>query len=105
MEENEMTESQMKFRDTTIRNFFDKEDRLKSIPGQKKKKLVLLEHLIRKLDAGNQYTEEEINAFVKQYHDDFCTIRREFVIHGFMDREDNIYSVNAREEWTRWEML
>ena len=102
MEENEMTESQMKFRDTTIRNFFDKEDRLKSIPGQKKKKLVLLEHLIRKLDAGNQYTEEEINAFVKQYHDDFCTIRREFVIHGFMDREDNIYSVNAREEWTRW---
>ncbi|MGH0792626.1 DUF2087 domain-containing protein [Bacillus mycoides] len=100
-----MTESQMKFRDTTIRNFFDKEDRLKSIPGQKKKKLVLLEHLVRKLDAGNQYTEEEINAFVKQYHDDFCTIRREFVIHGFMDREDNIYSVNAREEWTRWEML
>ncbi len=33
-----MTESEMKFRDTTIRNFFDKEDRLKSIPGQKKKK-------------------------------------------------------------------
>ena len=32
-----MTESEMKFRDTTIRNFFDKEDRLKSIPGQKKK--------------------------------------------------------------------
>ena len=41
-----MTESQMKFSDTTIRNFFDKEDRLKSISGQKKKKLVLLEHLI-----------------------------------------------------------
>lgn len=32
-----MTESEIKFRDTTIRNFFDKEDRLKSIPGQKKK--------------------------------------------------------------------
>ncbi|MED3061837.1 transcriptional regulator, partial [Bacillus thuringiensis] len=27
-----MTESEMKFRDTTIRNFFDKENRLKSIP-------------------------------------------------------------------------
>ena len=37
MEDNKMTESEMKFRDTTIRNFFDKEDRLKSIPGQKKK--------------------------------------------------------------------
>ncbi|EJQ42303.1 hypothetical protein IEE_04135 [Bacillus cereus BAG5X1-1] len=76
-----MTESQMKFRDTTIRNFFDKEDRLKSISGQKKKKLVLLEHLISKLNAENQYTEKEINAFIKQYHDDFCTIRREFIPH------------------------
>ncbi|MDA1674363.1 transcriptional regulator, partial [Bacillus cereus] len=27
-----MTENEIKFRDTTIRNFFDKEDRLKSIP-------------------------------------------------------------------------
>ncbi|EEK80114.1 Transcriptional regulator [Bacillus cereus R309803] len=43
-----MTESEMKFRDTTIRNFFDKEDRLKAIPSQKKKKLVLLEHLVSK---------------------------------------------------------
>ncbi|KFN03816.1 putative transcriptional regulator [Bacillus clarus] len=34
-----MLESQIKFRDTTIRNFFDKEDRLKSIPGQKKEKV------------------------------------------------------------------
>ncbi|MRU03826.1 DUF2087 domain-containing protein, partial [Bacillus anthracis] len=56
-----MTESEMKFRDATIRNFFDKEDRLKSIPGQKKKKLVLLEHLISKLNAANQYTEKEMN--------------------------------------------
>ena len=29
-----MTESEMKFRDTTIRNFFDKEDRLKSIQSK-----------------------------------------------------------------------
>ena len=31
MEDNKMTESEMKFRDTNIRNFFDKENRLKSI--------------------------------------------------------------------------
>ena len=54
-----MTENEIKFRDTTIRNFFDKEDRLKSIPGQKKKKLVLLEYLISKLNAENQYTEKK----------------------------------------------
>ena len=32
-----MTESEMKFRDTTIRNFLIKRTNLKSIPGQKKK--------------------------------------------------------------------
>ncbi|EEL89170.1 DUF2087 domain-containing protein [Bacillus cereus] len=105
MEDNKMIESEMKFRDTTIRNFFDKEDRLKSIPGQKKKKLVLLEHLVSKLNAENQYTEKEINTFIKQYHDDFCTIRREFIVHGFMDREDNMYQINGREVWTKWEEL
>ena len=90
-----MTESEMKFRDTTIRNFLIK-NRLKSIPGQKKKKLVLLEHLISKLNAENQYTEKEINTFIKQYHDDFCTIRREFIVHRFMDREDSMYRINGR---------
>ena len=100
-----MTENEIKFRDTTIRNFFDKEHRLKSIPGQKKKKLVLLEYLISKLNAENQYTEKEINAFIKQYHDDFCTIRREFIVQGFMDREDNMYRINGREMWTKWEEL
>ncbi|MGG0200823.1 DUF2087 domain-containing protein [Bacillus anthracis] len=100
-----MTENEIKFRDTAIRNFFDKEDRLKSILGQKKKKLVLLEYLISKLNAENQYTEKEINAFIKQYHDDFCTIRREFIVQGFMDREDNMYRINGREIWTKWEEL
>ncbi len=37
-----MTESDMKFRDTTIRNFFDKEGRLKSIPGQKEEKTSII---------------------------------------------------------------
>ncbi|MDA2631790.1 DUF2087 domain-containing protein [Bacillus cereus] len=100
-----MTESEMKFRDATIRNFFDKEGCLKSIPGQKKKKLVLLEHLISKLNAENQYTEKEMNTFIKRYHDDFCTIRREFIVHGFMDREAKMYRINEREVWTKWEEL
>ena len=99
-----MTENEIKFRDTTIRNFFDKEDRLKSIQS-KEEKLVLLEHLISKLNAENQYTEKEINSFIKQYHDDFCTIRREFIVYGFMDRKDNMYHINGREVWTKWEEL
>ena len=37
-----------------------------------------------------------MNTFIKQYHEDFCTIRREFIVHGFMDREDNMYYINGR---------
>ncbi|EJS74721.1 DUF2087 domain-containing protein [Bacillus cereus] len=88
-----------------INNKEEKNDRLKTIPGQKKKKLVLLEHLVSKLNAENQYTEKEMNTFIKQYHDDFCTIRREFIVHGFMDREDTMYYINEREVWTKWEEL
>ena len=36
-----------------------------------------------------------MNTFIKQYHEDFCTIRREFIVHGFMDREDNMYQING----------
>ena len=46
-----------------------------------------------------------MNTFIKQYYDDFCTIRREFIVHGFMDREDNMYRINGREVWTKWEEL
>ena len=75
------------------------------IDSCQKEKLVLLEHLISKLNAENQYTEKEMNTFIKQYHDDFCTIRREFIVHGFMDREAKMYRINGREVWTKWEEL
>ncbi|PDY43862.1 hypothetical protein COL30_29690 [Bacillus pseudomycoides] len=39
---------------------------------------------------------------MKRYHEDFCTIRREFIIHGFMDRNKSMYHVNAKEAWNKW---
>ncbi|WP_410981629.1 DUF2087 domain-containing protein [Bacillus cereus] len=100
-----MNDSQVKFRDTVIRNFFEANGKLKAMPSQKKKKLVIFEYLISKLNPEQQYTEKEINAFIKQYHEDFCTIRREFIIHGFMDRNESVYRVNAKEVWKNWESL
>ncbi|EEL51810.1 MULTISPECIES: DUF2087 domain-containing protein [Bacillus cereus group] len=100
-----MNDSQVKFRDTVIKNFFDANDKLKAMPSQKKKKLVIFEYLISKLNPEQQYTEKEINAFIKQFHEDFCTIRREFIIHGFMARNESVYRVNAKEVWKKWESL
>jgi len=90
-------------KDAVIRNFFAKDGRLRQIPAQYKKKLIALEHLVEQLEPGRKYAEKEINEFIKQFHEDYATIRREFIMHQFMYREDGIYELNPRELWTRWE--
>ncbi len=102
---NALSEQQCKFRDSVIRNFFDKEGRLKSIPSQLKKKLIVLEHLVDRLEAERGYEESEINAYVRLYHEDFATIRREFIVQGFMTRENDVYRRSARAAARRWEEL
>ncbi|CAI6080721.1 metalloregulator ArsR/SmtB family transcription factor [Cohnella sp. JJ-181] len=87
--------------DTVVKNFFAADGRLKSLPAQLKKKLIVLEHLVSKLEAGRKYEEKEINAFIQGYHEDYATIRREFIMHQFMFRENEVYELNPRELWTK----
>lgn len=90
-------------RESVLKNFFTKDGRLRQIPAQYKKKLIVFEFLAEKLEPGRPYAEKEINEFIKRYHEDFATIRREFVMHHFMYREQGIYVLNPREMWSRWE--
>ncbi|MFC5407076.1 metalloregulator ArsR/SmtB family transcription factor [Cohnella soli] len=92
-------------RDSVLRNFFTAEGKLKSLPAQLKKKLIVLEYLVSKLEKGRQYSEKELNEFIKAYHEDFATIRREFIMHQFMYREREVYELNPTELWARWEQL
>lgn len=101
----EMSEENKKFKDSVIHNFFTADGKLKSIPAQLKKKLIVLEHMVSQLAYGEQYPEKELNAFIKQYHEDFATIRREFIMHQFMFREKNVYELNPQEMWAKWEAL
>jgi hypothetical protein len=86
-----------------IQNFFDKNGRLKNIPSQRKKKMYVFEHMLQGLEMGRSYTEKEIDAFIKQFHDDHCTIRREFIINHYMHREDGMYTLNPPEQWAKIE--
>ncbi|WP_036647857.1 DUF2087 domain-containing protein [Paenibacillus pini] len=90
---------------SVLRNFFAKDGRLRQIPAQYKKKLIALQHMVEELEPGRQYTERDLNEFIKQYHEDFATIRREFIMHHFMYRENDIYELNPREQWTKWEQV
>jgi DNA-binding MarR family transcriptional regulator len=100
-----MEESSKRLKDSVIRNFFTAEGKLKHIPAQHKKKLIALQHIVSHLTRGQKYTEKEINAFIKGFHDDFATIRLEFIMHQFMFRENDIYELNPQEMWAKWETL
>ncbi|MGG4392782.1 metalloregulator ArsR/SmtB family transcription factor [Paenibacillus thiaminolyticus] len=98
-------EALQKYQQSVINNFFTADGRLKTIPAQLKKKLIVLEHLVSRLEHRRKYTEPEINAFIRSYHDDFATLRREFVMQHFMYRENSIYELNPPEMWASWRQL
>ena len=65
--------------------------RLKSIPTQRKKRRIILEELIKELEPGRRYSEQEINRILLRYHDDFCTLRREMIAEKLLDRASGEY--------------
>jgi hypothetical protein len=86
-------------RASIISNFFTKDGKLKNYPAQRKKKLVILEHMVKGLEFGKVYQEKEINEFLMQFHEDYATLRRELIMCQFMYRENNQYELNPVELW------
>ena len=71
-------------------NFLDGGN-IKTIPASHKKRLVVLKWLVSYFDEGIQYPEKEVNSIIERHHPDYCTLRREFIINGLMERENDIY--------------
>jgi len=66
--------------------------RLKTIPAQRKKLEVVLQHIVQDFEPGTHYSEAQINAILSAYHDDTATLRRELVGYRLLER-------NAGEYW------
>jgi hypothetical protein len=90
-----------RLKESVTNHFFTAEGKLKHLPAQLKKKLIVLERMALQLEKGRKYSEKELNAFIKNFHEDFATIRREFIMHQFMFRENEIYELNPEEMWSR----
>ena len=75
-----------------MRAFFDG-DRLKQIPAQRKKRVIILRHLLTRFNPGQEYGEREVNEILKVANEDFATLRRELIDYGFMTRDKGIYRV------------
>ncbi|AOH55257.1 ArsR family transcriptional regulator (plasmid) [Peribacillus muralis] len=82
-----------------LENFLTADGRLKTIPAQRKKKLIVLYHIASLLENGRKYEEKDLNSFIQTFHDDYATIRRELIIGSIMYRENSIYELNPREMW------
>jgi ArsR family transcriptional regulator, arsenate/arsenite/antimonite-responsive transcriptional repressor len=85
-------EREKQYKDSVINAFFQY-GKLKSIPVQQKKRKIVLEEIAKKFEAEKFYAERDVNIMIADFHDDFCTIRREMVAFNLLERENNIYKL------------
>ena len=78
------------YRKKVIDTFFEY-GKLKSIPMQKKKERIILEEIVKSFEPGSRYTEREVNIILADFHDDFCTLRRDMIGEKLLARDHQIY--------------
>lgn len=59
---------------------------IERIPSKEKKKLIILQHIIKRFDAEKKYTEKEVNEILKTVNPDFVSLRRHLIEYGLMNR-------------------
>lgn len=78
------------YRQHVLDSFFQ-DGRLKTIPAQRKKKRIVLQALVEQFEPQRIYPELEVNAILARYHDDVCTLRRDLVGEGLLERNNQSY--------------
>ena len=89
-EADEQQKRDEQYRQTVIDSFFEY-GKLKSIPAQRKKKRIILEVIAGKFECDHVYTEREVNMIIADFHDDFCTIRRDMISEKLLERDRTGY--------------
>ncbi len=65
---------------------------LTEIPAQRKKRVVILERLLKEFEPGQVYPETEVNKILGRFHSDVCTLRRELIMEKMMGRTNGKYT-------------
>jgi len=82
----EWTDKERKILDT----FLDGET-IRQLPARQKKRLVVLRWLLEHFERDRRYGHAELNAMIKMHHPDSAAIRREWIEHGMMNRDQEAY--------------
>jgi hypothetical protein len=75
----------------TLRAYLSHDGRLKSIPNQQKKLLVILKYMAKDFEPGVKYPEALVNQILGRYHDDYAALRRYMADNGLLKRDKGIY--------------
>jgi len=59
---------------------------LKAIPSKRKKREVLLRYIAGSFERERVYREAEVNAVLREFHEDVAFLRRELIDFGFLVR-------------------
>ncbi|MBQ6602240.1 MAG: metalloregulator ArsR/SmtB family transcription factor [Eubacterium sp.] len=86
----EQQKREEEYRQKVIDTFFEY-GKLKSIPVQRKKKLICYEVIAEKFVPGKVYSEKELNEIISSVHEDYCTIRRDMIGEGILQRSKGEY--------------
>lgn len=78
-----------------LRSFFDG-PRLLALPVQRKKKQMVLEEVLRRIPRRKEYEERELSRYIETVFQDYCTVRREWIMCGYMARESGVYRLTDR---------
>ena len=73
-----------------LARFFER-DRLREIPANRSKRLVVLERIVQEFEPGLRYDEREVSRRLQLVHPDHAALRRYLVDEGLMTRADGAY--------------
>ena len=70
---------------------FFRRGRLTSIPAQLKKRQIILERIVQEFEPEREYTEQQVNQILVDFHEDVASLRRGLVELGLMERAKGLY--------------
>jgi hypothetical protein len=68
-----------------------REGRLQTMPRRGARRRVVLDFLATRFEPGVHYAESDVNAVLREYHDDVAALRRYLVDEGLLSREAGQY--------------
>lgn len=70
---------------------FMKDGRFPTLPAARGKRRVILEHVVQAFEPGERYSEREVDAMLRAFHDDYAALRRYLVDEDLLDRDNGVY--------------